>query len=241
MLAVVVQGVEMPDVSNKDVANSLELRSWDEFADSMKPLMDQFDEVLREHILMALYDRANFRGWMQDLRFKESKRAPVLRRERIRGDRMRGHIQNAIDALKKAKVTGTLVARETEYVREAEILLNRANDDLSFLEEVRIALVHPQRRNKTEKKRTVISAALEDWKVFPGFRKAKVDQMFIAWMESYLSVLITKRGRKLEPKETNELISATLQAAFHEGYTPEHVRSVRRLLAKKRLSSGKKP
>jgi hypothetical protein len=153
----------MPDFNKDLAASSLSLRPWDEFTRDMAPFMDQFDEVLREHILIALYDRASFRAWLEDLRFKEAKRAPILRKERLHGERIRRHVQRAIRALDKAIEVAQVVGepehvRETEYVREAKALLKRTVEDLSFLEELRIALVHPARQNKYEKARKIASA-----------------------------------------------------------------------------------
>lgn len=39
-------------------ATDLELKPWDEFERDMALYMTQFDEALREHILIALYSRA---------------------------------------------------------------------------------------------------------------------------------------------------------------------------------------
>jgi hypothetical protein len=51
---------------------NLKLKSWEDFSAGMEKHMTEFDEILREHILIALYHRAEQRRWLEELRSKVS-------------------------------------------------------------------------------------------------------------------------------------------------------------------------
>jgi hypothetical protein len=209
-------------------ATDLELRPWDEFERDMAPYMTQFDEALREHILIALYTRAAQRCDLENLRTQEKRRIPPLRRERIRGVRMRKHVQNAIRSLESAGANLDLVV--TYYIFEAEALLRRALVDLQFLEDLRAACVHPDLRTEIEKTTKIKSLPMEQWNLFPSFGFAKVDHMFIGWMASYLQALRRRNGSPLRSAEVNRIIIATFKAAFGESCTEDRVKTARRRL-----------
>lgn len=90
-----------------------------------------------------------------------------------------------------------------------------------------IANIHPKFRTDAEKARGVHSSTLEHWKLIPGFGIAKINHMFIAWMEDYLKALVTKNGRHLGPTQITRIIKKTLEA-FKVYTSEEAIKSARR-------------
>lgn len=217
----------MADLNKESDTKNLQLSSWDDFANDMADVAKRFDEPLREYVLLALWHNASFWAWLEDMRDKERLRARLLRRERIHADRMRRHIKNAIVSLNKVGTGRGLESLGKNYVRDASRLLEMAVEDFLFLDDLLRALIHPALRTAKEKGQKVQSAEMGQWSIFPGFGKAKIDQMFIAWMDRYLRGLVTSDGSRLSSAEINRIIVATMKAAFHRHLTEEAIRTAR--------------
>lgn len=118
------------------------------------------------------------------------------------------------------------------------MFLKRAADDWLFLEELLIALIHPNLRSKTEKARKIESAHMERWHLFQeGFGIAKAKHLFIEWAEGYLSKLVTQAGSQLSSATINRIIKATFEAAFGEAVHLETIKTTLPRLKRKRRRS----
>ncbi len=215
-----------------------QLKSWEDFSAAMKDHLKQFDEIMREHVLMALFHRADMRGWLENLRSKERSRMereiPSIRRRRKLSRQMRIQINKAIESLRLARFfdDGTVFQRNS--IAQAQFLLEEAFSELQVLEDSLAAAIHPEFRNKRERQVKTHSPQAEEWTQFPGFGSAKVDQLFFQWMEDYLGNLITVKGRRLSSAKIDQLISATLDAAFGHNYPADSIKVARRRMRKKR-------
>jgi hypothetical protein len=216
----------------------LKLKPWDEFTARMAGHMNQFDEGLRQHVLIAVYHRAWQREWLEGIRTDEKTKAPQLHAERIRVERMRKRLQKAIRSVRKANADGNQGFLARDYIGEAISGLEQSVRELLILENGRVAQMHPALRNKKEKTVSSNSAPEEIWSIFPGFGIAQIDQMFIQWMAQYLGNLATRKGKRLSSEEINRIISATLAAAFGELFTTDRVKTTRRRLRKRHQHPG---
>jgi hypothetical protein len=211
----------------------MKLKSWSEFRAGMAGCLTQFDPVVREHVLIALYHRAWQREWLEGIREDVKTKAPQLHAERIRVGRLRKRLQKAIKAVRKENRGGNQGYLVRDYVGEAILGLERAARELQILDSGFAARIHPALRTKKENAVASRSAPVEIWSVFPGFGIAKIDQMFIQWMSDYLEILVTPRGKRLSSEKINEIIVATLQMAYGERITTHKVKMARRRLRQK--------
>jgi hypothetical protein len=216
------------------------LRTWKEFTDDMAPHMAQFEQPMRKLILSALYGRASLRSDLESLRALEKNRVPRLRRQRRQAGTMRKRAQKLLQSLKEPGNLPILSLPGGNYIHLGQRRLEKAAEELRWLEDLCAFCIHPTLRNPREKEIAGGSALLARWRLFPGFGVAKIDQMFIGWMESYLKLLARSNGSRLPAAEIDRIVTATLKAAFGEYRTEEQIKTTRRRLAKQPVKLGQK-
>jgi hypothetical protein len=197
-------GKSMADTDRK-------LKSSEKFSAAMAPSMAQFDENLREHLLVALYARAEQGRWLEEIRSQEKDQVPALRKNRKRAGQMRRRVEKAIESVQKAQTKDGFEVTANCYLFQAAALLRQAVADLRISEDSFATAVHPEFRTKIEQMTKARSPRADRWS---------------------LRILVTQKGSHLPLAEIDRIISAALVAAYGGGNTGEQVKTARIRLGK---------
>jgi hypothetical protein len=216
----------------------LPLRSWEQFCQDMNQPMQQFDEELHQHILIALYDYAAFGRWLENVREDIMGSVPAIRTERRRRRRLKLYLDRAIAALRKAK------RKEPQFFFETLTpslrKLEQASKDAKVRDELLIAMIPPALRDATEKRRRISAPSPEVQNIIPGYGIAKIDHDVIKTMQRYMKQLYTNKRKALSSAKIDSIISSAIVAAFGGNYEPDRVKSALRERGKVRNRPGQK-
>lgn len=224
--------------SKDQVVKARKLRPWDAFTSAFtsaltsdeRHYMDQFDPRMREHILVALYGRAEMREDLENLRTHERNRSGTLRKMRRQALEFRNRLRKFLQYLDDPGNTFLRNLPGGDDLRRARRRLGQEEKKLQILQTLLAFSIHPALRNANERAIAGKSELLQSWKRLPGFGTATVDQRFIGWMDSYLRLLVRSNGRPLPSAEIDRIIVDTLKAAFGYHCAEDRVKVTRRRL-----------
>jgi hypothetical protein len=219
---------------------NLKLKSWEEFGKAMEDHMKQFDEAMREHILIALYSSAGHGSWLENIRTEEKAQVPLLRKDRKRAQQMRSEIEKIIKSLKSVPTMGSKEIVANSYFFQAASFLRLAVADLRISEDALAAAIHPEFRTKVEERTKAKSPQADRWSLTPSFGIAKIEHKMIGWMVDYLSILVTIKGQRLRMVEMDRIIATALEASLGGGHTSDKVKTARIRLGKAGLLESRK-
>jgi Asp-tRNA(Asn)/Glu-tRNA(Gln) amidotransferase C subunit len=219
---------------------NLKLKSWEDFSAAMEDHMKQFDDVMRENTLIALYSSAGHGLWLENMRTEEKNQVPILRIDRKRAKQMRSEIEKIIKSVESVQTTDSQEIVANSYLFQATSLLRRAVADLRISEDSLAAAIHPKFRTKVEKRTKAQSPRADRWSLIPDFGMAKIEYMVFAKMVDFLRSLVTKKGQSLRLVEMDRIIATALEASLGGGHTSDKVKTARIRLGKAGLLESRK-
>lgn len=219
---------------------NLKLKSWEDFRAAMEDHMKQFDAVMRENVLIALYSSAGHGSWLENMRTVEKNQVPILRKDGERAKQMRSEIEEIIKSLESVQTNDGFEVVANSYLFQAASLLRRAVADLGISEDSFAAAIHPKFRTDIDEETKAQLSRAERWNLISGFGIAQIQHMVIGSMVDYLSILVTKKGRRLRMVEIDRIIATALEAALGGGHTSDKVKTARIRLGKAGLLESRK-
>ncbi len=219
---------------------NFQLKSWEDFSAAMEEHMKQFDEILREHILIALYSSSGHGLWLENMRTEAKNQVPILRKDRKRAKQMRSEIEKIIKSVESVQTKDGFEVVANSYLFQAASLLKRAVADLCISEDSLAAAIHPKFRTEVEERTKAQSPRADRWSLIRGFGMAKIEYMVIGEMVDYLRILVTKKRLRLPLVEIDKIIATALNATYNGGHTEAQVKTARIRLGKAGLLESRK-
>jgi hypothetical protein len=227
----------------------MDLHPFDKFKAIIAPFLSDITERDRESVLRAIYDLATKKKWMERIKAFTVEQVKPLRHLRMKLERRRAHLKNAIKELRVAykcspDILATVIAAGTEKqigcdLKQIISRLEVEHQDLVESERTFALTIPPELRTASENKQSVSSFKFVT--SLPGMNVTAIDYWFISELESCLSQLGSRTTAAVDEKRT-KIIAKTFEAAFGETYSTERVKTARkRLRGRPRLSSPSLP
>lgn len=209
----------------------MKLKSFSFFQQTLSPNLARIDQKLRPYVLIALYSRAAQARDLETLRDNEKRLSKALRAKRIGARRVRAHIKNALKCIAMAREAAESLMHPE--LNNATFILKALLADVTSIEQVSAAGIHPDLRTERERMATA-DVSVREWLHVDGFGVAKIDHWMIESIDRYLESVWTTGGFSLRSADINRIIVAVFAAAFGETCELGRVKTARRRLRKKR-------
>jgi hypothetical protein len=227
----------------------MRLHPFDKFKAIIAPFLSDITKKDRESVLRAMYDLATEKTRMERVKVFTVEHVKPLRGMRMKLERRRAHLKNAIKELRAAYKCSpdtllTVIHNGTEKQIGCDLKhlisqLEVQHESLVESERTIALSIHPELRTPSENKQSVFFAKYVT--PLPGTNVTAIDYWFISELESCLSQVGSRTTAAVDEKRT-KIIAKTFEAAFAETYSTERVKTARkRLRGRPRLSSPSLP
>ena len=214
------------------------LRPYSEFQRIISPFLTQLAPQELSALTREIYALATKKVHFENIKAFSLEHTRVCRSERVRLERKRAHIRNAMKELaaaQKIQPSGPLtVMYGAEKITlgfdftDAMSQLVKEQKELLESEQLLALSIPPELRSPAEKE---LSMPFKKYmSVLPGMKVASIDYWFISKLEKRLSKISPQKSSVIDEKR-NSIISKIFDAAFGETYNTARVKTARRRIA----------